>query len=335
MTAPSLPIVAISLGDPSGIGCEITAKALADEGVKAALCPLVFGDTGVLREVDAFAAWKRVAAPLQARVVGPAVVEVSTLAPSDRRAGAPTAAGGQAQYDYLQAAIGAAKAGWVDALCTAPVSKEQISRAGIPFMGHTEVLAAAFGTDVLMLMDGPRVRVALATNHVPLMQVGARLNVPHLVAQLHLLSSSLAPALGKAPRIAVCGLNPHAGEGGLLGREEVEIIGPAVDLARREGVDVHGPLPADGLFAKAQRGLGYDVVLAMFHDQGLVVAKALDFDLTVNVTLGLPVPRTSPDHGVAYDIAGRGMASEAPMVAALLSAARLATTKLRSPLRSP
>ncbi|MBX5480620.1 MAG: 4-hydroxythreonine-4-phosphate dehydrogenase PdxA [Myxococcaceae bacterium] len=324
MADGALPIVGISLGDPSGIGPEIVAAALNDARVRAALRPVVFGDWGVLQRFDVFATWPRVPAPFEPGGLAPAIVEVSTLAEADRRPGAPTLAGGRAQYAYVQEAILAARRGAVDALCTAPVSKEQISRAGIPFMGHTEVLAEAFGVEVLMLMDGPRVRVALATNHVPLTRVAALLSVPKLVSQLRLLSRSLEPVVGRRPKIAVCGLNPHAGEGGLLGREEVEVIAPAIERARAEGLDVHGPLPADGLFARAARGIGFDAVLAMFHDQGLVAAKALDFERTVNVTLGLPVPRTSPDHGVAYDIAGQGVASADPMIAALLSAARLA-----------
>jgi 4-hydroxy-L-threonine phosphate dehydrogenase PdxA len=179
---------------------------------------------------------------------------------------------------------------------------------------------------VLMLMDGPRVRVALATNHVPLADVPRLLTVERLVAQLRLLSTSLAPMVGHAPRIGVLGFNPHAGEGGLLGREEVDVITPAIKLARRQRVDAHGPLAADGLFAHVEH-FPYDVVLAMYHDQGLIPAKALDFERTVNVTLGLPVPRTSPDHGTAYSLAGTGKASRVPMVEALLKAAQLARAR--------
>ena len=208
------------------------------------------------------------------------------------------------------------------------MSKEQISRAGIPFMGHTEVLAHAFGRDVMMVMAGPRLTVALATNHLRLADVPRALKTPKLVAQLKLLSASLTPLLGRRPRIAVCGLNPHAGEGGVLGTEEVLVIGPAISKARALGLDVHGPFAADGLFAKAQSGFGFDVALAMFHDQGLVATKTLDFASTVNVTVGLPLWRTSPDHGVAYDIAGKGLADPAPMAEALLKAAEFTRLSL-------
>jgi 4-hydroxythreonine-4-phosphate dehydrogenase len=252
---------------------------------------------------------------------------VSQLAARDRRPGRPTRLGGLAQYAYVTAAIEAARDGEVEALCTAPVSKEAISRAGVPFVGHTEVLAEAFGCQVVMLMDGPRLKVALATNHVPLTEVASHLSIPLLVSQLRLVSAAFQPLLGRRPRIAVCGLNPHAGDGGVLGSEEARLIAPAVARARRQGLDVHGPLPADGLFAKARGGFPYDVALAMFHDQGLVATKTLDFERTVNVTLGLPVPRTSPDHGVAYDLAGKGQADVTPMATALLHAARLAATR--------
>ncbi|WNG13890.1 4-hydroxythreonine-4-phosphate dehydrogenase PdxA [Cystobacter fuscus] len=317
------PVVGISLGDVSGIGPEVTAAALALPRVRRALVPVVFGDEPTLERFALFGTYARATPETLERPSRPTVCVVTRLGEKDRQPGKPTRQGGKAQYAFIQAAIEAARAGRVDALCTAPVSKEGISRAGIPFMGHTEVLAEAFGREVLMLMDGPRVRVALATNHVPLADVPRLLTVERLVAQLKLLSTSLAPVVGHAPRIGVLSFNPHAGEGGLLGREEVDVITPAIKLARRQRLDVHGPLAADGLFAHVEH-FPYDVVLAMYHDQGLIPAKALDFERTVNVTLGLPVPRTSPDHGTAYDIAGKGQANSVPMVEALLKAARLA-----------
>ncbi|WP_426756555.1 4-hydroxythreonine-4-phosphate dehydrogenase PdxA [Myxococcus sp. Y35] len=325
-----LPLVGISLGDVSGIGPEVTAAALARPSVRKALIPVLFGDGPTLERFPVFRRYARVAPQALGRVDAPTVVEVTRLKEKDRAPGKPSREGGRAQYAFVTAAIDAMRAGHVDALCTAPVSKEQISRAGIPFMGHTEVLAEAFGVEVMMLMDGPRVRVALATNHVPLADLPRLLTVGGLTAQLKLLSRSLEPVVGRKPRIAVLGLNPHAGEGGLLGREEVEVIGPAIRKARASRVDAHGPIPADGLFAKPDEvGSRYDAVLAMYHDQGLIPAKALDFERTVNVTLGLPVPRTSPDHGTAYAIAGKGEASAVPMVEALLKAAQLAGAQAR------
>ena len=302
------PVVAISAGDPSGIGPEVLARALRLPAVRRALTPLVFGDASLARHLPAGA--------LQA---------VSALPASARRPGRPSRAGGVAQLAYVTAAIEAARAGRARALCTAPVSKEAISRAGVHGTGHTEVLAEAFGVPVLMLMSGPRLQVALATNHLALADVPRALTVPRLLAKLTLLSRELGRWEGRLPRIAVCGLNPHAGDGGVLGREEQRVIAPAVKAARRRGLDVHGPFAADGLFALAGQGrFPYDVALAMFHDQGLVAAKSLDFTRTVNVTVGLPVPRTSPDHGVAYALAGTGKADPRPMAEALLRAARLA-----------
>lgn len=299
------PRIGISLGDPSGIGAEVTWKALADVRVRRTLVPVVFGDAADAPRSGAFHA-------------------VSQLPAKDRRPGRPTRAGGLAQHAYVTAAIAAAQAGEVDALCTAPVSKEAITKAGIPFVGHTELLAEAFGCEVLMLMDGPRLKVALATNHLPLAAVPKALSVPKLLAALTLLDCALGPILGHRPRIAVCGVNPHAGEGGVMGTEELRVIAPAVAQARRRRLDVHGPFAADGLFAKAAGGFPFDVALAMFHDQGLVATKTLDFARTVNVTLGLPVPRTSPDHGVAYDLAGKNRADPQPMIHALLKAAEFA-----------
>jgi 4-hydroxythreonine-4-phosphate dehydrogenase len=328
------PRVGISLGDPSGIGPEVTAAALALPRVRRALVPVVFGDGPTLERFPLFARWARADVATLGRVERPTLCAVTTLAAAERRPGHPSRAGGRAQYAYVQAAIAAAREGWVDALCTAPVSKEAISRAGIPFMGHTEVLAEAFGREVLMLMDGPRLRVALATNHVPVSALPRLLTVEGLVRQLRLLSQSLAPLLGRRPRLAVLSLNPHGGEGGLLGREEVDVIAPAVRRARAARLDAHGPLAADGLFAQA-RQLPYDAVLAMYHDQGLIPAKALDFERTVNVTLGLPVPRTSPDHGTAYALAGRGKASAVPMAEALLKAVALARARPPGRRRAP
>lgn len=305
----ALPRIGISLGDPSGIGAEVTLKALDHAKVKRALTPVLFGDASVEAGRHAL------------RVV-------SRLAAKDRRPGRPTKPGGLAQLASVNAVIAAAKAGEVDGICTAPVSKEAITRAGVPFAGHTELLAAAWGVQVMMLMKGPLLSVALATNHLPLREVPGALSTPKLVKQLHLLSAGLERLLGRRPRIAVCGVNPHAGDGGVLGDEELEVIGPAIARAKRARLDVHGPFAADGLFASA-RDFRFDVALAMFHDQGLVATKTLDFARTVNVTLGLPVPRTSPDHGVAYDIAGKDMADPTPMISALLEAAAFVHTSSR------
>ncbi len=310
------------MGDPSGIGPEVVAVALGRRSVRAKLLPVVFGDLRSLLRFQVFGSFRVCTPQVLGRTNSPTLCAVSALSARARRPGKPSPEGGAAQLAYVLALIAAAKKGEVDALCTAPVSKEQISRAGVAFRGHTELLGEAFDCDVLMMMDGPRLRVALATTHVPIAEVPRAIDASRLASQLELMSRSLRPVIGRKPRIAVCGLNPHAGEGGLLGREEMDIIAPALARARSSGIACEGPFAADGLFAKAGR-MPFDAVLAMFHDQGLIAAKSLDFDRTVNVTLGLPLPRTSPDHGVAYPLAGKGQASAEPMVAALLKAAEL------------
>jgi 4-hydroxythreonine-4-phosphate dehydrogenase len=326
------PIVGISMGDPSGIGPEILAAALTRKTVRGQLLPVLFGDLHGLLRFPVFKKF-RVSSPEElGRADSATLCAVTTLAASERVPGKPSAEGGAAQLAYVGCVIEAAQKGKVDAICTGPVSKEQITRSGVPFLGHTELLASSFRTDVLMLMDGPRLKVALATNHLPIADVPRALSTPKLVEQLHLLSRELGGLIGRKPRLAVTGLNPHAGEGGLLGREELEVIQPAIVQARAEGVDCNGPFAADGLFAQPGK-VPYDAVLAMFHDQGLIAAKALGFERTVNVTLGLPVPRTSPDHGVAYPLAGKRRASAEPMVHALLKAAELARAHLRRDAR--
>src|SRR5260370_23004741 len=236
------PVVGISMGDPSGMGREILGGGLGRSGVRGALIPVVFGDPGALDSFPIFRRFLRCSERLPGPVATATLCAVSQLAPRDWRPGRPTPAGGVAQLSYVKAAIAAARAGEVDALCTAPVSKEQITRAGVPFVGHTELLASAFGCEVLLMMDGPRIRVALATNHLPIAKVPRALRIPRLVRQLELLAVSLAPLLRRRPRLAVCGLNPHAGDVWTLGTEEREIIRPAIVRARARGGDCGGPI---------------------------------------------------------------------------------------------
>lgn len=329
---PSLPRVAITLGDPSGIGPEVTAKALAMPAVRRSLVPVVFGDERVWSEACRLAGaadrLERVALASQAK--GPSLIGVTSLAERDTRPGRPTAPGGRAQLSFLERAIDALEDGTVAALCTAPVSKEGIARAGLAFTGHTELLAERLRARVLMLLAGPRLRVAVHTTHVALADVPGRLSTEGIVEDLQILHRGLRKGFGIAkPRIAVCGLNPHAGDGGLFGDEEARVIAPAVKAARAARIDARGPFAADGVIPRAAQG-DYDAVLAMYHDQGLVGLKLLHFDDGVNVTLGLPKPRTSPDHGVAYDLAGTGRARPDSMRAALLLAARLALSGAKS-----
>jgi 4-hydroxythreonine-4-phosphate dehydrogenase len=311
-----LPTVGITLGDPWGIGPEVLAAALVRPEVRRACRAVVYGDRETL---------ERAAALVGVRLPASLTVVACGAKPSGR-AGHPPRGGGRIPIAYLEAAVAAARAGEVDALCTAPIHKGLVVEAGFRFTGHTDFLAQRLGAPrVVMLLAGPTLRVALATVHVPLRRVPRLLSVPSLVATLALLHRGLKRCYGIArPRIAVCGLNPHAGEGGLLGSEERTTIEPAVRRACRDGVRAEGPFPADSLFAKAIRTRRWDAILAMTHDQGLGPLKAVDFERAVNVTLGLPLPRTSPDHGVAYDIAGSGRADPTSMVEAILEAARMA-----------
>jgi 4-hydroxythreonine-4-phosphate dehydrogenase len=228
----------------------------------------------------------------------------------------------------LDRAIDGALAGEFDAIVTAPVHKSVINDAGVPFTGHTEYLAARTRTAraVMMLTSG-ELRVALATTHLPLQAVSAAISIDSLCEVAAILARELSRYWSiPRPRIAVCGLNPHAGEGGHLGDEELRVIGPAVERMRDLGIDATGPLPADTVFVP-QVLAGYDAVLAMYHDQGLPVVKHAGFERAVNVTLGLPLVRTSPDHGTAFDLAGTGRANSGSLVAAVQLAARLASAR--------
>ena len=286
--------VAVSMGDPAGIGPEVVVAALADARAPAAV---VYGERAVLERA---AALRRVAVPSR-------IIET---------------AGGA--LGFVDAAAAAVQRGEARALCTAPLSKQRVALATPGFVGHTEHLAALCGARVAMMLAGPRLRVVLATNHLALREVPLRLTREQIAFVTCLAASELRARWGiAAPRIAVLGLNPHAGDGGIFGDEEARLIGPAIADARAAGVDASGPHPADGFFPRAVRG-ACDAVVALYHDQGLIPAKLLDFRETVNVTLGLPFPRTSPDHGTADDIAWQGKADPRPMISALLLAARLA-----------
>ena len=303
------PGVAISMGDPLGIGPEVLALALADPLVRERLDPVVFGDRATLQR----------AAALRGVALDARVVQVGKLParPSASEAGA-------AALEYVDRAARAVVAREARALCTAPLSKERVALSAARFVGHTEHLAQLTSARVAMMLAGPRLRVVLATTHLALAEVPRRLTAAQIVFVVRLAAQELRERWAiAAPRIAVCGLNPHAGDGGIFGDEEARLVSPAIAEARGAGVDASGPHPADGLFPRAVAGQ-FDAVVALYHDQGLIPAKLLDFAETVNVTLGLPFPRTSPDHGTADDIAWQGKANPQPMISALLLAARLA-----------
>ncbi|MHB1311206.1 MAG: 4-hydroxythreonine-4-phosphate dehydrogenase PdxA [Gemmatimonadaceae bacterium] len=294
MTTPRL---AITLGDPRGIGAEITRKALADPRVAGACRWVVVGPSGLECPAD--------------DVIG-------EWHPRQSEANAGRLAG-----KAIARAVELAAAGAVQGIVTAPIDKHALLAGGYDYPGHTEMLAALTGREVVMMLASDRLRVVLATTHVPLRDVPALLTAEVIARTARVARDGLRSAFGIAePRIALCALNPHAGDGGRFGREDAELLAPA---ARASGL--LGPFPADTVFVRALRG-EFDAVIAPYHDVGMTAIKVASFGSAVNVTLGLPFPRTSPDHGTALDIAGQGKADASSMIAAILLAARLAS---RSP----
>ena len=295
MPSSRRPRIALTAGDPSGIGPEIAARAIEDSRVRDACEPILY------------------APPATARFVP----------------GELSAEAGRAAYECIVRAVDDARGGRIDGIATAPINKLAFARAGLPWKGHTDLLAHLCGAArVAMLFHSPELIVVLATVHVPLAEV-PRLLTRELVLDTIALTARSLPQFGVArPRIAIAGLNPHAGEDGLLGTEDEAILAPAIQEGRRSGIDVSGPFPADTVFVRAARR-EFDVVIACYHDQGLIPIKLLSFGRAVNVTIGLPIVRTSVDHGTAFDIAGKGVADPGSMIEAVLLAARLALARLR------
>ncbi len=324
-----LPRIALTSGEPAGIGPELCATVARAPWPCELVC---FGDRALLAERAASTGGSLTLhdyarAEVRAHVPGELRVAHSAL-------GSPAQPGrlDRRNASYVLSLLDAAMAGAVthefDAIVTAPVQKSIINDAGIAFTGHTEYLAAHSGvTRPVMLLVAGGLRVALATTHLPLRDVSPAITGAVLREVLDVLATDLARLFGRAPpRILVCGLNPHAGESGHLGREEIEVITPALEDARARGIDVVGPVPADTAFIPAQL-VGYDAVLAMYHDQGLPVLKHAGFGHAVNVTLGLPVIRTSVDHGTALDLAGTGRSDAGSLEAALALAIELANRR--------
>ena len=329
----SRPIIAITMGDAAGIGPEIIIKALGHAEVYDRCRPLVIGDAGRLRKVAPV-----VGSSLRVRAVdGPAQAGFAAgtvdcldlgLIPPDMAFGQVSAQCGHAAYCYIERAVALAQGGAIDAICTAPLNKEALHAGGHIYPGHTELLAELTGTpEVSMMLVAPRLRVIHVTTHIGLIDAVARINpglVERTIARAH---DALERAGIANPRIGVCGINPHAGEHGLFGHGEEEAkIDPAIASVRARGWRVEGPLPADSLFFRAGRG-DFDVVVAMYHDQGHGPIKVLGLEAGVNITVGLPVIRTSVDHGTAFDIAGKGIAEEGSLLEALRQAIDLAPAR--------
>jgi 4-hydroxythreonine-4-phosphate dehydrogenase len=289
------PKIALTVGDPAGIGPEIVARAAADPGVLAVCEPIVF----------------------------------STPPESVVRTGKISAAAGRAAYATIVRAVDFAKRGDVDAIATAPINKLAFAKAGLKWKGHTDLIAYLCGSKrVAMMFHSPTLKVVLITVHVPLKSVSKYLT-PALVDQTIALTAEAMKMFGTAkPRLALAGLNPHAGENGVLGDEDDRVLMPAVRRARARRVNIAGPIPGDTVFVRASRG-EFDCVIACYHDQGLIPVKLLSFGTAVNVTIGLPIIRTSVDHGTAFDIAGKGVADAGSMIAAVKLAA--AMVRLRAP----
>jgi 4-hydroxythreonine-4-phosphate dehydrogenase len=284
----SLPRIALTAGDPAGIGPEIAHKAMDDPRVRAVCVPLFYGSQ-------------------------------QHFAP-----GVLSADAGRAAYETIVRAVRDVEAGGIHGIATAPINKEALALAGLPWRGHTEMLASLTNApQVAMMFWSETLRVVLLTIHIPLASVPAALTVDSVSGIIELTNREL-PRFGIAhPRLALAGLNPHAGEHGVLGREEIDVLEPAIARSRAAGVDVAGPFPGDTIFVRAMRG-EFDVVIACYHDQGLIPVKLAAFGQAVNVTLGLPIIRTSVDHGTAFDIAGKDVADPESMVQAVLLAAKLA-----------
>jgi 4-hydroxythreonine-4-phosphate dehydrogenase len=325
-----LPIIGITMGDPSGIGPEIIIKALLESDTTSVCHPVIFGDKNILEREAARlglpCAFETVVSPEKASFSpgATALIEVSRLNVSEICYGKPSAAGGKAMAECIIEAVALAKAAKIDAIVTAPIHKMVLHDAGYNYPGHTEMLAELTGTkDVVMMLAGDSLRVVLATIHCAYADVPKFLTTEKILKTITITHESLKKVLGgKNPRLAVAGLNPHAGEGGLFGEEEKNLIAPAVAQACLLGIDAVGPSPPDTLFYYAARGR-YDAVVCMYHDQGLIPLKLLHFDTGVNVTLGLPIIRTSVDHGTAYDIAGKGIANPASLVSAIKMAVQM------------
>lgn len=323
------PLIAITMGDPAGVGPEVTARALTRQEVWECCRPLVVGDAGVMRKAAASVAAlleiHAIADPVEARFdpAAPDVLDLANVDLATLEPGRVSAAAGRAAVEYVERAVRLAQDGQVDAIATGPINKAALQAAGIPYIGHTELLAALTGEErVTTMLATAGLRVVHVTRHVPLKDVATHITREAVLETIRLTDVGLRRMGFAHPRLAVAALNPHGGDEGLLGREEIEAIGPAVEAARAESIEAVGPIPADSVFFRAIRG-EFDVVVAMYHDQGHIPIKTHGFERSVTVTLGLPIVRTSVDHGTAFDIAWLGKASEESMVEAIRLAAQL------------
>lgn len=330
------PRIAVTMGDPAGVGPELCLRLLQNAEIAAELTPIVFGDAGVLARVAKQLGWE-----FNARVVdrlseanGPCVLDLQAV-PAHEVVPCQIAANtGHAAYHYLERAIAAGLAGEVAGICTGPLNKAALHAAGHHYPGHTEILAERMQTERwCMMLTSPEITCSFVTAHVGYYEVPQLLTTDRISEVIDLTVAAMRRLRGREPRLVCCGLNPHAGEDGLFGqREEERIIAPAVELAKQRGIQIIGPLPPDTCFLTWRRA-ETDAFICMYHDQGHIPLKALAFDTAINTTLGLPVVRTSVDHGTAFDIAWQGIANPSSLFAAVRLAAQLSSDELRSHAR--
>jgi 4-hydroxythreonine-4-phosphate dehydrogenase len=324
------PLLGLTVGDPAGIGPEVVLAAARDPRVEVARL-LAIGSMEALRSASSVVgdapALRAVASPAEARFE-PGTLDV-VVVPSDRPVpvGKLSAEAGKIAFDGVAHAVDLALAGAIDGIVTAPLNKEAIALAGHPYPGHTEILAELTGTaDFAMMLTALKLRVVHVTTHVGIRTMLEKVTTERVLTTIRLADRALRDMGIERPSVGVAGLNPHAGEGGLFGDEEQTTITPAIERARAEGVDATGPWPPDTLFGRAVAG-DFDVAIAMYHDQGHIAVKVLGFETGVNATIGLPIVRTSVDHGTAFDIAGTGKASADSMVEAVLVGASMASAR--------
>ena len=326
------PILGLTMGDPAGVGPELCLRALHSTAVRKQCVPVLFGDAGVVKRVTGLV---KSTGPIRLislpewnktrRVTGPLIVDCAAVDAAKLKPGKISAECGRAAYVFIENANRSAMAGKIDGVVTAPIHKEALRLSGVKYPGHTEIFTALSGAkrSCMMLYSEP-LTVSMVTTHVGYGEVPGKLSVRRVLDVIELTAEAMGWMLRRAPRLGICGLNPHAGEHGLFGnREEERFIVPAVAQARKKGIAIKGPLPPDAAFTDGVRKQ-FDAIVTLYHDQGHIPFKMLAFDTGVNITLGLPIIRTSVDHGTAFDIAWQGVADPQSLFAAVRVAAELA-----------
>ena len=332
-------ILGLTMGDPAGIGPEICLRAMSSPAVRKLCVPVLFGDAGVLRRV---ALMTKIAEPkagivsfselkMRSPVTDPLIVDCGAIDAAKIKPGRVSAACGKAGYRYIESAIEAALAGIIGGVVTAPIHKESLNRSGVKFPGHTEIFTHLTGAKrSCMMLYSPKLTVSMVTTHIGYQEVPRQLSIARVLNVIELTAQAMRRILHREPSIGVCGLNPHAGEHGLFGRrEEEKLVAPAVKLARKKNIDATGPLVPDAAFTANVRKK-FDAIVTLYHDQGHIPFKMLAFDTGVNVTLGLPIIRSSVDHGTAFDIAWQGKADPSSLFSAIQVAAEMARNKTQN-----